>query len=434
MGLGYVGCVTAACLAEGGWRVIGVDVNPHKVEALNAGRCPLVEPGMPELIRRHVGSGGLRSTVDVEAAVREADLSLVCVGTPSLPDGSLDLAQVRRVVAQIGAALLDKPDYHVVVVRSTVLPGSVESVVLPILQSISGKLVGPDLGLAMNPEFLREGTAVRDFYRPARTVIGEFDARSGDAVAALYRDVSAPLVRTDLRTAELVKYADNAFHALKVTFANEMGTLSQLAGVDGQRLMDIFCLDDKLNISAAYLRPGAPFGGSCLPKDVRALVAYSRQHGVALPVIESILPSNGDHKRRALDLVRRSEARSVGVLGLAFKPDTDDLRESPTLELIQSLLGDGMAVKVYDPNVDPASLIGANKGEVDRALPELRSLLTPDSAELLRDCEVIVVTTADPAYLDLFDDLKPTQTVLDLAGLPGLRERLNGRWLGLHAR
>lgn len=318
-GLGYVGAVTAASLASDGHEVVGVDINPAKTDLINAGLSPIVEAGLDELIAAGARGGRLRATTSARDAVAATEVSFVCVGTPSAPNGSLDASYVARVAADIGEALRDTDAYHTVVVRSTLLPGSTESIVQPAIERASGKRAGHGFGLAYNPEFLREGSAVADFRRPAKPVIGELDVRSGDPVAGLFAALDAPLVRTQIRTAEMVKYADNAFHALKVAFANEIGALCHEEGIDSHRLMDILCLDTKLNISPAYLRPGYAFGGSCLPKDLRALTHRARTRDVAAPVLEAVLASNEAHKRRALEMVRATGMKRIAVLGFSFK-------------------------------------------------------------------------------------------------------------------
>jgi GDP-mannose 6-dehydrogenase len=414
-GLGYVGAVTAASLAADGHEVVGVDVNAAKVDLINAGDSPIGEAGLAELIAAGVKGGRLRATTRARDAVAATAVSFVCVGTPSAPNGSLDTSYVARVAAEIGEALRDSEAFHTVVVRSTLLPGSTEGIVLPAIERTSGKQAGRGFGLAYNPEFLREGSAVADFLRPPKTVIGELDARAGDTVAGLFAALDAPLVRTQIRTAELVKYADNAFHALKVAFANEIGALCHEEGIDSHRLMDIFCLDTKLNISPAYLRPGFAFGGSCLPKDLRALTHRARTRDVAAPVLEAVLASNEAHKRRALEMVRATGMKRVAVLGFSFKDGTDDLRESPTVELVETLLGKGYDIRVYDHNVSLQRLIGANKAYIEQEIPHLSSLLASSLDGAVEGAEVVVVTTRDPDFARLPAIVTNSQIVIDLA-------------------
>ena len=334
-GLGYVGCVSAACLANDGHEVIGVDVNPQKVEAVQAGRSPIIEPGLDELIEEAVKAEKLQATLDSRLAVHNSNISLICVGTPSNGNGSLKLDYVENVSREIGAALSDKQDYHVVVMRSTVLPGTVEDRLIPILEQHSDKSAGADFGASMNPEFLRESSAIQDYYHPSHIVIGELDRRSGDVVEQMYAAVEAPVVRTPIQTAEMLKYANNAFHALKVAFANEIGNLCKAQGIDGRDVMEIFCQDEQLNISPAYLRPGYAFGGSCLPKDLRALLYRAKERDLECQVLNAFVASNQSQVERGIQLVERTGRKKVGVLGLSFKSGTDDVRESPVVPLVE---------------------------------------------------------------------------------------------------
>ena len=429
-GLGYVGCVSAACLARDGHEVVGVDVNPDKVATLNAGHSPIIEPGLPPMIGEAVRAGQLRATQDAAAAVAGSDLSFVCVGTPSDTGGALDLQYVRRVCEQLGAALHGTRRRHTVVLRSTMLPGSTQAVAIPVLEQTSGRRAGVDFGVAYNPEFLREGNAVRDFYEPPRIVIGQLDHGSGDAVALAYAGVVAPVVRTDLRAAEMVKYADNAFHALKVAFANEIGNLCKAQGIDSHAVMDIFALDTRLNLAPAYLKPGFAFGGSCLPKDLRALVQRARELNVDGPLLRAALASNEQQKQLAFELVRRTGCKRVGVLGLSFKPGTDDLRESPSVELVEMLVGKGYSVVVYDRSVLPAALVGSNRAYIERELPHLSALMRPTVAEVLAHAEVLVIANRDQEFAAVLDALRPGQKVIDLvrirADVSGMRGQYEG--------
>ncbi|MGZ4989199.1 MAG: nucleotide sugar dehydrogenase [Methylobacter sp.] len=413
-GLGYVGCVSAACLAADGHNVVGVDPNFTKVDLINQGNSPIVEPGLPELILSEQLKGRLRATVSCTEAITATELSFICIGTPSAPNGSLDLRYVIRVAEEIGAALRTKNEFHLVVFRSTILPGTMEEVVLPAIAEASGKQVGKDFGVAFHPEFLREGSAISDYRNPPRTVIGEIDPRSGDILASLYSCLTAPLVRCDLRTAEMVKYADNAFHAIKVTFGNEIGALCRLTGVNSHRLMEIFCLDTKLNLSPTYLRPGFAFGGSCLPKDLRALTYLARKLDQQVPILEATLASNTEHKKRALALIAAQGKKKIGLLGLSFKDGTDDLRESPTVELVEQLIGKGYSVSIYDRYVALAKLMGANKAYITQEIPHISSLLVADIPTLLSSSDVIVVTKNSPEYADVLQQLCPEQTIVDL--------------------
>ncbi len=427
-GLGYVGCVSAACLAADGHRVLGVDTNAEKVALINQGLSPIVEPNLDTLIASERGAGRLSATGDARAALAGTGITFVCIQTPSAPNGSLDLRFVLRVAEEIGEALRVKDAFHVVVFRSTMLPTTMEKLILPILARTSGKEIGKDYGVAYHPEFLREGSAIADYRNPPKTVIGASDARSGDLVASLYAGMKAPMVRCGLRTAELVKYADNAFHALKVAFGNEIGALCRSTGVNSHELMDIFCLDTKLNLSATYLKPGYAFGGSCLPKDLRALAYLARTMDVQVPILDATLASNAAHKQRALDLVTAHGKRPVGLVGLSFKDGTDDLRESPTVELVEQLIGKGYPVSIYDPDVSLTRLMGANKAYIDRELPHIASLLVSDFSALLARSEVIVVTKRSKGYAEALEQVRPDQKIVDLVRLYSEGRALGARY------
>ena len=364
-GLGYVGAVSSACMAAGGHEVIGVDKNVTKVELIGSGHSPIIETGVDEIIREAASDGRLKATTSTAEAIRASEISLVCVGTPSEHNGSLKLDYVRKVCEEIGTALRDLDRYHVIVIRSTILPGTMRSVVIPTLEQYSGKKANVDFGVCFNPEFLREGTAVNDYYHPPKTVVGESDARAGDRLLKLYEGLTAPVFRTSLETAEMVKYVDNTWHALKVGFANEIGSIAKALSIDSFEVMDIFCRDTKLNLSPYYLRPGYAFGGSCLPKDVRALTYRARTLDVETPILGSILPSNQAHVQRGIELVITEGKRKVGILGFSFKAGTDDLRESPIVELVERLIGKGYDLRVYDSNVriaDTRSVEGVYDG------------------------------------------------------------------------
>jgi GDP-mannose 6-dehydrogenase len=393
IGLGYVGAVSAGCLARRGHQVIGVDVNPRKVASVNDGEAPVLEPGLPEAMAEAARSGRLRATANVAEAVRATDVSLICVGTPSGSQGSLDLAALERVCADIGPALRDTERRHTVVVRSTVLPGTAEETVIPALERASGLVAGRDFGVAVNPEYLREGTGVADFDSPQKTVIGELDAASGDVVAAIYGELADRVFRVPLRVAEAAKYVDNAYHALKVGFANEVGALSVEFGIDSHQLMEIFKSDRKLNISEAYLTPGFCFGGSCLPKDLRALVHRAKGSHVDVPILESVLQSNEAHFRRTYALLTANGRRRVGLFGLAFKPNTDELRESPFVELAERLIGKGYDLKIYDPSINLPSLTGTNREYIEEHLPHLKQLLAETAGEVVEHAETCIVAS-----------------------------------------
>jgi GDP-mannose 6-dehydrogenase len=415
LGLGYVGTVSAACLAEEGHEVIGVDPQRPKVERINAGKSPVVERGLDEVLAREVAAGRLAATGDAAAAVRATDLALVCVGTPSLPNGDNDLAHLRRVCAQIGAALRDHPGAPVIAVRSTVLPGTMRQVVIPALEAGSGKRAGVEFGVCLNPEFLREGSALRDFRDPPKTVIGEINPASGDLLARLYAHKPGPLLRTDLDSAEMIKYADNAWHALKVGFANEIGNLCKALGLDGHRVMDMFCQDTKLNLSARYLKPGFAFGGSCLPKDLRALLHKARALDLEAPILGAILPSNQQQIERALRAVIAEGRRKVGILGFSFKAGTDDLRESPVLELAERLLGKGYELRMYDANVSLARIHGTNREFLLERIPHIARLMVATLDEVLAHAGTLVIGNAAPEFRDVPQRLAEGQSIVDLA-------------------
>jgi GDP-mannose 6-dehydrogenase len=429
-GLGYVGCVSAACLARDGHSVIGVDVNPLKVACVNAGRSPVIERDLAALIADARRAGRLEATDDGPSAVARTDLSLICVGTPSLHNGSLDHRHVETVCREIGTALAHARRDHAVVVRSTVLPGTTEERLAPIIERHSGRRAGTDVPVCMNPEFLREGTAVADHTRPSYVVIGELNGRGGDRVEQLYAAVDAPVIRTDVRAAEMLKYVSNAYHALKVAFANEVGTLCKEQGIDGAELMEIFCRDRTLNLSSAYLRPGFAFGGSCLPKDLRALLHRARQRDVDLPVMAAVVESNRRHLARGIELVEQTGRRRAGVLGLSFKAGTDDVRESPSVALIETLVGRGYVVAIYDKDVEPQRLIGANKASLERELPHIAALMRSSIDEVLEESEVIVIANGSPEFRDVRHRVHNGQMVIDLTGV-ARNGRTDGRYAGL---
>ena len=431
IGLGYVGTTTAACLAARGHTVVGVDVNPVKAEKVARGESPVIEQGLGERLGAALAAGRLIATTSADRVAQDTDVSLVCVGTPSRRNGSLDLDHLVRATESVGRSLAAAGRYHVVAVRSTVLPGTIDGVIVPVLEGSSGKRAGADFGVCVNPEFLREGEAVRDFESPPFTLIGEADSRAGDVVAALYEGVSAPLIRTDVRVAESVKYVSNAFHALKISFANEVGVLLQSLGVDPFPVLDIFKRDTRLNISGAYLRPGYAFGGSCLPKDLRAALHAARANDQRLPVLEAILPGNEAHLQRGIDLVVATGRRRVGVLGLSFKPGTDDLRESPLVRMVEALLGKGLELRIYDRHVSLARLEGANKEYIETVIPHIATLLSGDLDEVLDHAEVVVVGRADPEFAGLPERLRPGQVLIDLVRIGEDTGALGERYRGL---
>lgn len=416
-GIGYVGCVSAACFAKEGHTVIGVDVNPNKVAMINSGDSPIVEAGIGPLLKEVVKSNYLSATTDSNMAVVNSDVSLVCVGTPSNPNGSLDLRYITRVCEEIGAALKNKNGHHTVVIRSTMLPGTIEGVVIPTLVKFSEKQVGIDFGVCINPEFLREGSSLKDFYAPPFTLIGADDEDTTATVRALYAGIDAPVIATSVKTAEMVKYVCNCFHALKVSFANEVGNICKALGVDSHEVMDIFCRDTKLNLSAYYLKPGFAFGGSCLPKDLRAINYKAKQVDVEVPVLSAILPSNRQQIERAVEMVLATGKKRVGVLGFSFKAGTDDLRESPMVALIETLIGKGLQLNIYDRDVSLARLFGANKEYIERQIPHIAQLMRSSIDEVLEFADVLVVGNKAEEFETIAEKRKDGQIVIDLVRL-----------------
>jgi GDP-mannose 6-dehydrogenase len=418
-GLGYVGAVTAACFAQRGHEVIGVDMRGEKVTLINDGRSPIVENGIEELIAEQSRAGRLSATTDPNDAVHRSDISIVCVGTPSMPDGSLNTHHVEIVSREIGAALANKAGYHVFVLRSTVLPGITRNKIVPILEAASGKQAGRDFGVCFNPEFLREASAIDDFNKPPKTIIGALDQRGCDVLADLYSDLPAPLFRTTVETAEMAKYADNAWHALKISYGNEIGSLCKAIAVDSHDLMGMFCQDVKLNLSPYYLKPGFVFGGSCLPKDLRAIGALARCLDVRTPLLDSILPSNDAHLERALEVVRSARSRKVGVLGVTFKAGTDDARESPSVRLIQILCAEGFDVTVYDESLSLTRVMGDNRQFLLDRIPNFAQLAAEDAKALSDRVDVLVITQNTSAYRNIIRDRRKGQIVIDLVHLDG---------------
>lgn len=416
-GLGYVGSVSAACFAHMGHPVIGVDISSAKVETLQAGRSPIIESQMDELLAAAHAAGRIRATTDVRAAIDESDVSFVCVGTPSLRNGKLDLSQVQRVFEEIGLSLKHKRRHHVIVLRSTVLPGTTESLAILSLESASGLRAGLDFTVCYNPEFIREGSAVADFLRPAYTILGVREGEEVATVRELYAALPSPIIETSIPVAEMVKYVSNGFHALKIGFANEIGTLCKHLGVDTEAVTEIFTADTKLNISSAYLKPGFVFGGSCLPKDLRALSHCAKELDLRLPLLESIVPSNAEHMNRAMDAVLRTGKKDVAVLGLSFKAGTDDLRESPQVQLIKRLLGEGCRVAVWDKDVSLGRLAGSNRQYIDEVIPHIGSLLSSDLECVIRSAQVIIIATKSVKTTVLDSYLAPNQVVIDLVNL-----------------
>ena len=413
LGLGYVGAVSAGCLARDGHEVIGVDPERTKVDLINAGKSPIIEKDIGQIINEQAAAGRLRASTEVPDAVRHTDMVLVCVGTPSQPNGGIDLRYVRRVCEQIGRTLAAHHGAPVIVMRSTMLPGTMRDVVIPTLEKFSGKRAGEEFGVCINPEFMREGSAVHDYFHPPKTVIGEVNRASGDLLAAVYGRMPGPLIRTDIETAEMVKYADNAWHALKVGFANEVGNLCKGLEVDAHKVMDIFCQDQKLNLSPYYLKPGFAFGGSCLPKDVRALLYKAKTLDLSLPILGAILPSNQLQIERGVQAVIEKGNRKVGILGFSFKAGTDDLRESPMVELTERLIGKGYDLRVYDRNVSLAAIHGANRDYILNRIPHISRLMVPTVDEVLAHAQTIVIGNGSAEFADVPKRIGDGQTILD---------------------
>lgn len=415
-GMGYVGAVCAACLAKRGHQIIGVDVSEDKVEMINKGRSPIVETGLGELIAEGVEKGRISATTDGAAAVAQTDISFICVGTPSMKNGGLSLDYVQTVCEQIGRAIADKGEFHTVVVRSTVLPGTVDGFVRPVLEDFSRLRAGEGFGLAVNPEFLRESTAIKDYDNPPMTVIGAMDDRSISQLSSLYQDLNAPLITQPIEIAEMVKYSCNVWHAVKVAFANEIGSIAKSVGVDGREVMKIVCADKALNISSYYMRPGFAFGGSCLPKDVRALNYKSKQMDVVTPLLSSIMDSNETHIRKAYDLVTSFGKRKIGLLGLSFKAGTDDLRESPLVELAEMLIGKGYDLRIFDENVKYASVHGANREYINGKIPHVSSLLDSDMDAVIEHSDVLILGNPEPKFKQAMEEVSKDTALVDLVG------------------
>jgi GDP-mannose 6-dehydrogenase len=423
-GLGYVGCISAVCLADAGYDVIGVELNAEKVDMINAGKSPIVEPGLDEVLARVVASGKLRATTSCEDAVKNSDLAFICVGTPGNEFGQLQLNALRHVSREIGQALNGRKRPFTVVVRSTVLPGTTRGTVYATVLSEAGHEFRSLLRVAVNPEFMREGTALKDFANPPFTLTGCDNQETAAQLKAIYSGVNAPFVQTEIKIAETVKYACNAYHALKVCFANEIGDACSGLGVDAQEVMRIFRMDNKLNISEAYLRPGYAFGGSCLPKDIKAFLYAAHHANVSVPLLDSILPSNEAQKRHAIDAVLATGEKRVGVYGLSFKADTDDLRESPMVNLVEALIGKGCNVRILDRNVAIAKLTGANRRYIVEEIPHISMLMCDSEAALIEHAKVLVIGIDTPEARRIVDMARPDQIIIDLSRTVA---RLNNR-------
>jgi GDP-mannose 6-dehydrogenase len=416
-GLGYVGTVCSACLAQRGHSIIGVDKVEAKVDLIQSGRSPIIEPGIDDLIKRNVDAKRLVATPDAAEAVASTDMSIVCVGTPSQPNGALSLAAIEKVVVEIGQAIRTKSTRHEVVIRSTVVPGTTREIIAPKLIEASGTIPGNGLGIAFNPEFLREGSSVADFNTPSKTIVGALDEVTAANVMSLYGDLTGAKVITEIETAELVKYVDNAWHALKVAFANEIGVIASSLEIDSREVMSIFFEDKRLNISTAYLQPGFAFGGSCLPKDLRALTYLGRKLDLSLPVLDHILESNKMVIERGFEWIVSQRKKRIAFLGISFKTATDDLRDSPFVELVERLLGKGYEVRIFDANVRLSQLIGANKDYLMDVLPHVTDLIVPNISDAVEWGEVVVITTGDPVYRAGLTKAKPDQIVLEFSDL-----------------
>ncbi len=421
-GLGYVGSVSAACFADQGHHVVGVDPNETKVDLMRRGRAPIVEPELGDMTKRAVARKLMSATADCEDALMRTEISFVCVGTPSRANGSLNLDYLEGACAEIGRALRKKNAYHVVAIRSTVLPGTMRNLVIPVLEKSSGRKVAVDFGVSNNPEFLREGTAIFDFRNPPKTVIGQTDPRSGDMVQALYEGLPGPMIRCPIEIGEMVKYADNSWHAVKVAFANEIGKFCKAAEIDSHQVMDIFCQDTKLNISPYYLRPGFAFGGSCLPKDVRALTYKARSLDVSTPLLDSLIPSNRAQVEAGVDMILQAGSRKIGILGFSFKHGTDDLRESPLVDVIERLVGKGFDLRLYDRNVSIARLVGANRDYILKVIPHIERLMLDDIDDVLAHADTIVIGNNAAEFRDIASKLRPDQHVVDFVRIKPIED------------
>ncbi len=423
-GLGYVGSVSAACLANEGHDVLAIDVNPTKIGIINSGKSPIVEKGLDEAICQAVRKGKLIAVLNSTKEQMKADISIICVGTPSNENGSLNLKSIKRVSQQIGHKLKNYNSYHVVNIRSTILPGTTEKCIIPILEKHSGKKAGRDFGICVNPEFMREGSSLQDFYNPAFTLIGQYDKKSGDFIAQIYSNIKAPVIRTNIKIAEMIKYVNNSFHALKISFANEIGNFCKQLGIDSHEVMRIFCKDKKLNISPYYLKPGFAFGGSCLPKDLRALLHKGNECDIDSPLLRAILLTNEKQIGIAFDLIRSTRKKKIGVLGFSFKPGTDDLRESPVIELIEKLIGKGYHLSLYDSSVAIARIYGANKKYMDNIIPHISSLMQSSAEEVIKNSDVLVIGHNTREFRSAIASLDHSKKIIDLVRITDRPEEI----------
>jgi GDP-mannose 6-dehydrogenase len=430
-GLGYVGTVSAACLAQLGHEVIGVDVNANKVQMIQNGQSPVLEAEIGQIIGEQTRANRLQATQDGTWAFSQSDISLICVGTPGKANGAIDLTYVQRVFEEIGEYLATKSTFHWIILRSTVLPGTTEKSLIPLLEKKSGKSAGKDFGICFNPEFLREGSSVWDFFNPPKTVLGLLCTEDKLPLFAEYESLPGPVIKTSILEAELVKYLDNVFHALKICFANEVGRVCQALKVDSHDLMNIFIQDTKLNISPVYLKPGFAFGGSCLPKDTRALLYLAKTLDLELPLLQAIMPSNEAQMREGLQMILKTNKKKVGILGLSFKAGTDDLRESPLVFLAENLLGKGFELKIYDPHVFLGNLFGTNKDFIERVIPHLGQFLTPDLEVLVAESDIIVIGSKIPGLTSLWEFIRDDQLIIDFIRLAPDQRGSKGNYQGI---
>lgn len=416
-GLGYVGCVSAACFAKLGHNIIGVDINKDKIDTINNGKSPLIEPQLEEYIKNAIESNKLDATTDTEKAILQTDISVICVGTPSKEDGSLDLRYIDNVSKEIGTALRNKTGHHIIVIRSTVLPGTTDNIIIPTLEKHSQKKTGLDFDVCTNPEFLRESTSIHDFFNPPKIVIGSNNKQTANTLEKIYDTIKCPIFKTGIRTAEMVKYTDNSFHGLKVCFANEIGNICKANNIDSHKVMEIFCADTKLNLSPYYLKPGFAFGGSCIPKDLRALLANAKNANLKLPLLESILKSNEQQIKRAINIITRTKKKNIGILGLSFKAKTDDLRESPIIEVIETLIGKGYNIKIYDNEVMLSSLFGANKDYITKEIPHIHRLFCNTIEEVINNSELIIISKSEQSFKKITQITTNKQILIDMVRL-----------------
>jgi GDP-mannose 6-dehydrogenase len=416
-GLGYVGCVSIGCLAKNGHHVIGVDVSQVKVDQINAGKATIIEKDIDIIIAEQRAKGNIEATTDSKEAILKTDITIVAVGTPSSDKGHLNLNYIFKVAEASGLALKEKKNFHIIAIRSTIMPGTCDKFAT-IVEDASGKKRNVDFAIVDNPEFLREGTAVEDYYNPPLTLIGSDNSHAAETVASLYRQLPGEVIITDLKIAEIMKYVNNTFHALKISFGNEIGNICSEMGIDSHKVMEIFCKDKQLNISPYYFKPGFAFGGSCLPKDLKGLQTLAHDLYVSVPVIDSINKSNELQITRAVDIIQHTEKKRIGFLGLSFKAGTDDLRNSPAVAVVETLLGKGYSVKIYDKHIHLSNLTGTNKVYIDHHIPHLSKLMVKDAEDLIKDVDVIVINNKEQEYLDVLEKAGDEALIVDMVRLP----------------